>query len=34
MNFTWLFVAGLYAIAVWISRRLGSAFPWRLAALV
>ena len=33
MNFTWLYVALVYAGAVWIARRLGSAFPWRIAAL-
>ncbi|HJT17486.1 MAG TPA: hypothetical protein VJ853_08870, partial [Thermoanaerobaculia bacterium] len=33
MNLAWLLVALLYAIAVWISRRCGSAFPWRVAAL-
>ena len=33
MNWTWLFVALLYAAAVWIARRAGSAFPWRIAAL-
>jgi hypothetical protein len=33
MNFTWLYVALLYAAAVWIARRRGAAFPWRIAAL-
>jgi len=33
MNFTWLYVALLYAAAVWIARRCGSGFPWRIAAL-
>ncbi len=33
MNSTWLYVGALYAIAVWIARRRGSDFPWRIAAL-
>ena len=33
MNGTWLYVAALYAAAVWIARRCGSRFPWRIAAL-
>ena len=33
MNSTWLYVAVLYALAVWIARRCGSGFPWRIAAL-
>src|SRR5207245_9012422 len=33
MNWTWLYVALLYAAAVWIARRCGIRFPWRIAAL-
>ena len=33
MNLTWLYVALAYAAAVWIARRFGGAFPWRIAAL-
>src|SRR5205814_3489645 len=33
MNLTWVYVALLYAAAVWIARRSGAAFPWRIAAL-
>ncbi|HJT18301.1 MAG TPA: YfhO family protein, partial [Thermoanaerobaculia bacterium] len=33
MNLTWLYVALLYAIAVWIARRCGTAFRWRIAVL-
>ena len=33
MNFTWLYVALLYAASVWIARRFGSGFPWRIAVL-
>jgi len=33
MNLTWLYVALLYAAAVWIARRFGSSFPWRISAL-
>lgn len=33
MNFTWLYVGALYALAVWAARRRGSEFPWRVAAL-
>ena len=33
MNWTWLYVAVLYAAAVWIARRCGSRFPWPIAAL-
>ncbi len=33
MNSTWFYVALLYAVAVWIARRCGSNFPWRIAAL-
>ena len=33
MNFTWLYVGLLYAAAVWLARRWGSTFPWRIAAL-
>ncbi|HLJ74382.1 MAG TPA: YfhO family protein, partial [Thermoanaerobaculia bacterium] len=33
MNWTWLYIALLYAAAVWIARRCGTALPWRIAAL-
>lgn len=33
MNSTWFYVGVLYAVAVWLARRWGSTFPWRLAAL-
>lgn len=34
MNLTWLYVGVLYAVAVWLARRWGSTFPWRIAALL
>lgn len=33
MNPTWLFVAVVYAIAVWLVRRARIELPWRIAAL-
>jgi hypothetical protein len=33
MNPTWLYAGVLYAVAVWLARRWGSTFPWRIAAL-
>jgi len=33
MNSTWFYVAVLYAAAVWLARRWGSDFPWRIAGL-
>ena len=33
MNSTWFHVGVLYAVAVWLARRWGSNFPWRIAAL-
>jgi len=33
MNSTWFHVGVLYAAAVWLARRWGSTFPWRIAAL-
>lgn len=33
MNPTWIYVAAVYAIAVWLARRSGVALPWRIAAL-
>ena len=33
MNLTWLFVAVVYALAVFIARRFRADFPWRIAAL-
>ena len=32
-NPTWLYVAALYAAAVWLARRRGVELPWRIAAL-
>ena len=34
-NATWIYVAVLYALAVWLARRVGAAptLPWRVAAL-
>ena len=33
MNATWLLVAVVYAIAIFIARRLRADFPWRIGAL-
>jgi hypothetical protein len=33
MNFTWFYVAALYAIAVWLTRRAGVELPLRVAVL-
>jgi hypothetical protein len=33
MNSTWFYVALLYAAAVWLARKWGSTFPWRIALL-
>jgi len=32
MNPTWLYVGALYALAVWLARRFGVDFRWRIAA--
>ena len=32
MNLTWLYVAAIYALAVYIARRMRADFPWRIAA--
>ena len=32
MNVTWIYVAALYAAAVFVARRFGATFPWRVAA--
>ena len=32
MNPTWLYVVALYALAVWLARRFGVDFRWRIAA--
>ena len=31
-NATWLYVAALYALAVWLARRAGIGLPWRVAS--
>ena len=31
MNLTWLYVAVIYALAVWLARRGGADLPWRVA---
>lgn len=33
MNLTWLYVALVYAFAIFIARRVGANVPWRIAAL-
>jgi len=33
MNLTWLYVAIVYAIAIWLARRAGADLPWHVAAL-
>ena len=33
MNSTWFHVGVLYAVSVWLARRWGSNFPWRIAGL-
>lgn len=32
LNATWLYVAVVYALAIWVARRGGARVPWRIAA--
>src|SRR5947208_10968033 len=33
MNSTWFHVALIYALAVWLARKFGAVFPWRIGIL-